>query len=94
MISSNGTIVVANPAFAKFVMGVAVDVEGLQVQATPLSAAWHQFENDLARAVSGHPVRRIVEVDVAEGEVRRLMIWLDPGASEDQCFFGVHPLDM
>ncbi len=93
LITTGGMILAANPAFAKFVMGVAVDVEGLQVQATPLAAAWPQFDNDLARAGGGHPVRRIVEVDVPEGEVRRLMIWLDPGAEEDQTFFGVHPLD-
>jgi len=93
LITTGGVILAANPAFAKFVMGVAVDVEGLQVQATPLATAWPQFENDLARAGAGHPVRRIVEVDVPEDEVRRLMIWLDPGAAEDQTFFGVHPLD-
>ncbi len=93
LITTAGLILAANPAFAKFVMGVAVDVEGLQVQATPLATAWPQFENDLSRAGAGHPVRRIVEVDVPEGEVRRLMIWLDPGAAEDQAFFGVHPLD-
>lgn len=93
MINNTGMIVVANPAFAKFVMGVAVDVEGLQVQATPLATAWSQFENDLARACAGHPVRRIVEVEVDGSEVRRLMIWLDTGASDDHVFFGVHPLD-
>lgn len=93
IIASTGAIVVANPAFAKFVMGVAVDVEGLQVQATPLAAAWTEFESDLARAAGGNPVRRILEVDVSHGGVRRLMIWLDPGGKEDQTFFGVHPLD-
>ncbi|HUH04936.1 MAG TPA: serine/threonine-protein kinase [Kofleriaceae bacterium] len=93
MINNTGMIVVANPAFAKFVMGVAVDVEGLQVQATPLANAWMQFETDLARACAGHPVRRIVEVEVESSDIRRLMIWLDAGASDDHVFFGVHPLD-
>jgi len=92
LLNGSGLIVVANVAFAKFVMGVAVDVEGLNVQATPLAKAWGTFENDLAYAVSGHPVRRIVEVDVGPEEVKRLLIWLDPGFSEDHVIFGVHPL--
>ncbi len=93
LFSNAGHILVANPAFAKFVMGVQVDVEGLQVQSTPLANAWPSFEADLARACTGNSVRRIVEVDIGPSEVRRLMIWLDPVPGADQAFFGVHPLD-
>ncbi|HTM19110.1 MAG TPA: serine/threonine-protein kinase, partial [Kofleriaceae bacterium] len=93
MFNSAGNILVANPAFAKFVMGVSVDVEGLQVQSTPLANAWPSFDADLARACGGSSVRRIVEVDVGPHEVRRLMIWLDPVPGHEQAFFGVHPLD-
>lgn len=92
LLNSSGLITVANVAFAKFVMGVAVDVEGLRVQATPLANAWETFEKDLAYACAGHPVRRIVEVDVGPKDVKRLLIWLDPGFSEDHVIFGVHPL--
>ena len=92
LLKSSGAIAVANVAFAKFVMGVAVDVEGLCVQATPLASAWETFERDLSYACSGHPVRRIVEVDVGPSEVKRLLIWLDPGFTEDHVIFGVHPL--
>jgi len=92
LLNSAGMIAIANVAFAKFVMGVAVDVEGLRVQATPLASAWETFEKDLAYACAGHPVRRIVEVDVGPEEVKRLLIWLDPGFSEDHVIFGVHPL--
>jgi serine/threonine protein kinase len=93
MISKDGKIIVANTAFAKFVMGVAVDVEGLEVSETPLANAWVSFEADLARACEGQPVRRVVEVDIGTDEVRRLMMWLDPGSSEENAVFGVHPLD-
>jgi protein kinase-like protein len=93
LFSAAGNILVANPAFAKFVMGVTVDVEGLAVQSTPLANAWPSFEADLARACGGSSVRRIVEVDVGPHEVRRLMIWLDPVPGQEQAFFGVHPLD-
>jgi hypothetical protein len=93
MISATGLIIAANPAFAKFVMGVAVDVEGLTVQSTPLAAAWSTFATDLGRACAGQSVRRILEVDVAAGDVRRLVMWLDPGTGEDHALFGVHPLD-
>ncbi len=92
MISPAGLIVVANPAFAKFVMGVEVEVEGLTIQSTPLVGAWDAFEPDLARAIAGHGVRRILEVDVANGEVRRLLMWLDPGGN-DHAILGVQPLD-
>jgi hypothetical protein len=85
-------IVAANPAFAKFVMGQVVAVEGLAVDATPLAAAWASFAADLARACSGHPVRKVIEVDTAPGEVKRLVMWLDPGGG-DHVYFGVHPLD-
>jgi tRNA A-37 threonylcarbamoyl transferase component Bud32 len=95
LIGATGLIVVANPAFARFVMGVDVEVEGLPVQSTPLVGAWDAFEDDLARAVGGQGVRRILEVDVPGGEVRRLLMWLDPGApGGDYAVLGVQPLDL
>jgi hypothetical protein len=93
LINCAGTIVVANAAFAKFVMGVAVDVEGLQVQATPLANAWATMEHDLATACANEPVRRVIEFDMPEGRVRRLLMWLDPGGVEGHACFGIHPLD-
>ena len=94
LINRAGVIQVANPAFAQFVMGVAVDVEGLTVRSTPLARVWATFELDLARACEGKSLRRTIEVDVAEPrDVRRLLLWLDPGLKEGQAIFGVHPLD-
>jgi serine/threonine protein kinase len=94
LLNKSGLIVVANVAFAKFVMGVAVDVEGLNVRATPLANAWVTFDNDLVHASSGHSLRRIVEVDVSPEETRRLLIWIDPGLTEEHVIFGVHPIDV
>ena len=94
LLNKSGLIVVANVAFAKFVMGVAVDVEGLNVRATPLANAWVTFDNDLAYASRGHSLRRIVEVDVGPEETRRLLIWIDPGLTEEHVIFGVHPIDL
>jgi tRNA A-37 threonylcarbamoyl transferase component Bud32 len=93
LVAGNGLIQVANPAFAKFVMGVAVDVEGLTVQSTPLAGCWATFEADLARALGGHSVRRILEMEIEGGEVRRLLMWLDPG-SDDHAILGVQPVDL
>ena len=93
MVAPSGLIVVANPAFARFVMGVEVEVEGLTVQSTPLVGAWDAFETDLARAIAGHGVRRILEVDLPSGDVRRLLMWLDPGGN-DHAILGVQPLDV
>lgn len=93
LINAQGQIVVANTAFAKFVMGVAVDVEGLAVPSTPLASAWATFEHDLERACSGEPVRRVIEIDMPDAGTRKLLMWLDPAPLEDHASFGVHPLD-
>ena len=93
LIAPNGLILVANPAFAKFVMGVAVDVEGLTVQSTPLAGCWGTFEADLARAVAGTPIRRVLEMDTGPGETRKLLMWLD-AAPAGHALLGVQPLDL
>ena len=93
LMTPNGVIASANPAFARFVMGVSVEVEGLPVRSTPLATAWSTAEADLARTLAGNPVRRIIEIDVGEGESRRLLLWLD-AVSRDHVVLGVQPLDL
>ena len=93
MLTPTGVIVVANPAFAKFVMGVNVEVEGLPVKSTPLASAWSTCEQDLARTIAGSPVRRIIEIDVSDRETRRLLLWLD-AVSKDNVLLGVQPLEI
>ena len=93
LVTPQGVIVSANPAFARFVMGVSVEVEGLPVQSTPLANAWSTAEQDLARTLAGNPVRRIIEIDVAAGESRRLLLWLD-AVSADHIVLGVQPLEL
>ena len=82
-----------NPAFAKFVMGLSVEVEGLPVKSTALANAWRSSDSDIQRTIAGSPIRRIIEIDVAEGEVRRLLLWLDAVSSE-HVMLGVQPLDL
>jgi PAS domain-containing protein len=93
MLTPTGVIVVANPAFAKFVMGVNVEVEGLPVKSTPLASAWSTCEQDLARTIAGSPVRRVIEIDVSDKETRRLLLWLD-AVSKDNVLLGVQPLEI
>jgi eukaryotic-like serine/threonine-protein kinase len=93
LLTPSGQIVAANPAFAKFVMGLSVEVEGLPVRSTALAAAWSTCEQDLARTIAGSPVRRIIEIDVSEGETRRLLLWLD-AVSKDHVVLGVQPLEL
>jgi eukaryotic-like serine/threonine-protein kinase len=93
LMSAQGVIVAANPAFAKFVMGVGGGVEGLPVRATPLVNAWSTCEHDLARTMAGHPIRRILEIDVSPAEVRRLLLWLD-AISNEHVLLGVQPLEL
>ncbi len=93
MVNAAGVVIIANPAFAKFVMGVPVDVEGLPIQSTPLAGCWATFDTDLARAIGGASVRRVLEMDVLGGDTRRLLMWLDP-QSADQVVLGVQPLEL
>lgn len=93
LVTPQGVIIAANPAFAKFVMGLAVEVEGLPIRSTPLATAWSSCEQDLARTLAGSPIRRIIEIDVAAGEVRRLLLWLD-AVSPSQIVLGVQPLEL
>ena len=93
LLTPQGVIIAANPAFAKFVMGLSVEVEGLPVRSTPLASAWATAEADLARTLAGSPVRRIIEIDLVGGEVRRLLLWLD-AVSRDQVVLGVQPLEL
>ena len=93
LLTSTGHILAANPAFAKFVMGVAVGVEGLPVKSTPLAQAWSTSDADLARTIAGNPIRRIIEIDVSGTEVRRLLLWLD-AVSRDQVVLGVQPIEL
>lgn len=93
LLSAEGMVLAANPAFARFVMGVTVEIEGMPVQATPLAEAWTSSAGDISRTLTGQPVRRIIEIGVAEGEVRRLLLWLDP-VSRDEVVMGVQPLEL
>jgi eukaryotic-like serine/threonine-protein kinase len=93
LLSVDGIITCANPAFAKFVMGVAVDVEELPISSTPLSAAWATVAADIKRTLAGQQVRRVIEIDVGGGDLRRLLLWLD-GVNDHQVVLGVQPLDL
>jgi PAS domain-containing protein len=93
LLTPQGQIVAANPAFAKFVMGVSVEVEGLPVKSTALANAWSTAEQDIARTLAGSPIRRIIEIDVSPTEVRRLLLWLD-AVSDDHVVLGVQPLEL
>ncbi|MBL0219428.1 MAG: hypothetical protein IPQ07_36855 [Myxococcales bacterium] len=87
-------IIAANPAFAKFVMGLQVEVEGLPVRSTALAErVEHRGERHPAqrsRAIrSGGSSRSISPM----AEVRRLLLWLD-AVSREQVPLGVQPLDL
>ena len=91
LVSKDGLILVANPACARFVMGVVVEIEGLPLTSTPLAGVWKSLEADLAKAVAAAPVRRILEIDTPAGAPQRLLVWLDPCG--DGVLFGVQPLE-
>ena len=92
LLNRQGIILAANPAFARFIMGIAVDVEGMDVHETTLMGVWQSLDKDLARACAGKSVRRTIKVDTESARPRRLVMWLDPGLDADQAIFGAHPL--
>jgi tRNA A-37 threonylcarbamoyl transferase component Bud32 len=94
VIAASSTIVAANAAFAKFVLGVAEAIEGIPVHQTPLAAAWDDFDRDLGRACGGELVRRVIELDTPEGEIRKLLLWLQPAPIAGHACFGIHPIDV
>jgi len=91
LIGPSGLVVLANPAFARFVMGVEVEIEGLTVQSTPLAGAWTSFAGDLAKAVGGTPIRRVLEIEQPDQPAQRLLLWLDPAG--DSVLLGVQPIE-
>ena len=91
LVSKDGLILVANPACARFVMGVVVEIKGLPLTSTPLAGVWKSLEADLGKAVASTPVRRILEIDTPAGAPQRLLVWLDPCG--DGVLFGVQPLE-
>ncbi len=93
LLSPQGVIVAANPAFAKFVMGLSVAVEGLPIKSTALANAWKSSDSDIQRTFAGSAIRRIIEIDVADNEVRRLLLWLD-AVSPEHVMLGVQPLEL
>jgi eukaryotic-like serine/threonine-protein kinase len=93
LVSADGRIASANPAFSKFVMGIVQDIENMPISSTPLSTAWATVETDIARTLAGQTVRRVLEIEVVGGELRRLLLWLDV-ADSAHVVLGVQPLDM
>ena len=92
LLSHDGEILAGNPAFARFVLGVGASLEGVRVHETPLAAAWSHLEQDLATARAGGAVRRMIEVDVAGGSKRRLLLWIDVLEAE-RLLMGVQTVD-
>ena len=92
LLNLDGEVLAANPAFARFVLGVGAALEGVRVHETPLAAAWSQLDIDLATARAGGSVRRLVEVDVAAGGKRRLLLWIDALEAE-RALMGIQPID-
>jgi hypothetical protein len=93
LVSANGRIASANPAFSKFVMGIVQDIDNMLISSTPLSAAWGTVDSDIARTLAGHTVRRVIEIEVVGGELRRLLLWLDV-VDASSVVLGVQPLDL
>lgn len=91
VIAHDGTISIANVAFSKFVMGMDSQVEGLTVQATPLAQVWGTLDTDLARALRGRAIRRVIEI-VGEEGTRSLVMRIEPGI-ERSALFTVYPLE-
>jgi serine/threonine protein kinase len=92
VLGSDGTIQLANPAFAKFVMGSPVQVEGLAIHSTPLAQVWDSLDADIHRAVRGRSVRRVIQLGDGDNRASSLVMRLDQGPNPGLALFSVHPL--
>lgn len=90
-IAAEGEIVAANAAFARFVVGMMVKLEGTRIQDTLLARAWHALDDDLATACAGQALGRVIEV-AGERGVMRLQMWLEPIGTPGYACFSVHPI--
>ena len=94
LLTPQGQIVAANPAFAKFVMGVSVEVEGLPVQVDAARARVVDAPSRTSRARSrATRCAGSSRSTSPQSEVRRLLLWLD-AVSKDHVVLGVQPLEL
>ncbi len=90
-IAREGTILAANAAFSKFVIGMRVGLEGSNIRETPLASAWTNIERDIEAACNGATIGRRVEIDMSSGETVRLQMWLEPTKSSTVVVLSLHP---
>jgi serine/threonine protein kinase len=77
-LNANGEIVAANPAFCRFVIGMRVQIEGTQIRQTLLARAWPTLEHDLAAALDGEEIGKLVTIGTPETEEVSMQMWLEP----------------
>lgn len=90
-VDAHCTILAANPAFSKFILGMRVRIEGSRLQESALASAWITMEQDVASACSGVSIGRRVEVDLESGELVRLRMWLEPTQCEGSAVLSLYP---
>jgi PAS domain-containing protein len=77
-LDQEGRIIAANAAFAKFLVGLRVDIEGTRIHDTNLARVWTTLDEDLELACAGESVGRKVEIIVDDGSCVPLRMWLEP----------------
>jgi hypothetical protein len=93
LLSHDGEILAGNPAFARFVLGVGRVARGRARARDPAGGGLEPpRQRSLATARAGGAVRRMLEVDVAGGSKRRLLLWIDVLEAE-RLLMGVQTVD-
>lgn len=89
-ITRDGTILAANAAFAQFLLGIRVGLEGTKLQETLLASAWPTLDEDVEAAIQGSSLGRRVEM-IHDDETRHLQMWLEPTGAKGQVVLSLYP---
>lgn len=83
-IDVDGTVVVANRAFCKFVAGDSqANIDGMLLYESVLADVYPQLAADVARVhQEGAVLQRLLDIWDAEGNPLRLMAWVVPGIED------------
>ncbi len=91
---ANGTIVVANPSFARLVRRELAEVEGLSILETAIANVHPDLRDDLRLvAMDGNIVRRTILIRKSDGQDSAMRLQMTPSQGDaGDCMLVLHPL--
>jgi len=93
-VRANGTIVIANPSFARLLRTELAELEGLSILETAIATVHPELREDLrVVAMDGKTVRRTILLRKSEGHDSAMRLQMTPSQGEaGDCMLVLHPL--